>query len=155
MVRKRLIRLGMSVAALALALVVASPVASYAANTSPTSYFFNFSVSDPVGTVDHTYFRPKIDNTVAYAKADAYNSAFYVGVAGINGYTLAYTNRTINTVAYFRAVNQASSIRNTVNESGEYAAWFWIYKTVAHSTYLDGEWAPDSVALYTVINDGF
>lgn len=159
MVRKRLKRWGAVVATLALAFVAAIPVAAHAANTSPTNYFLTISASSPTGATEHTYFRAKTDNTVAYAKAEDYSTGVYVGVAGINGYTLAYTNRTVNTYAEFRAKNQPSSIRNTVNESSEAAAWLWIYKTAgaptSSPTYLQGVWAPDSVALYTVINNGY
>ena len=159
MVRNRLTRWGAVVATLALAFVAAMPVAAHAANTSPTNYMLTISASSPTGTTEHTYFRTKADNTVAYAKAEAYSTGVILGVAGINGYSLAVTNRTVNTYAYFRATNQASSIRNTVNESSEAAAWLWIYKTAgaptSSPTYLQGVWAPDSVALYTVINNGF
>ena len=159
MAGRRLVKLGAVVAALALAFVAAQPVAAHAANTENTDFALTISAGYPVGTTEHTFVRSKIDNTPSYAIASMYSSGALVGVAGINGYTLNYTNRTINNYAYFRAVNQHSSIRNTVNEHNEYLAWLWLYKDTgapsSTATYVHGEWSPDSSAVFTVINYDF
>ena len=158
MVRERLLKLGLSIVALAIALAAALPTVAYAANTTPTSFNLQIPASQGVGSTDHTPFSNKIDSTPSYAIATQYSAHAIVGVSGINGYTLAVTNRTTNTYAYFRAVNQASTIYNTVHQQGDFAAWLWLYKPQSASgsaVYAMGSWSPDSLSTYTVINNGY
>lgn len=159
MVRKKLVTLGMGVFALALAFVAALPVAARAANTQQVNFLLTISASNPAGTTEHTYMRPKNDNSPGYVIANDHSSGAVIGLAGIDGYTLGYTNRTDGGYAYFRALNQHSSILNNVYSSGEYTCWLWMYKTLSappnSPTYVDGKWAPDSLATYTIINNGY
>lgn len=158
MLNNRLMKMGACIAMLALAFVASVPIVANAANTNPTDFYFDFNGNDPYGSVDHTHMRNKTNGSLAYAMATDLTSGIYVGVAGINNYSLAVTNRTDNTYAYFRSVNQPSSIYNTVYSSNEYFAWFWVYKNSEvpdFFRYIFGEWSPDSLATYTIINAGY
>ena len=110
MTRKLLVKLCMSASVLALALAAAVPTVARAANTTPTSFTLGIGANQPAYSTAHTNFRNKTNASLVYAKATQLTTGLVVGVAGIDAYSLSYTNRTDNTYAYFRALKQASSI---------------------------------------------
>lgn len=158
-IRNGLTRFAALLPLLALAFLMAVPAPAYA--TDPDYYPVNLSISAilPSGTTEHTPLEPKMNDMPSYVLATSYSSGVIVGIAGIDGYTLAVTNRTINTYAYFRGAYINSSIRNLVYENGEYHAWLWLYKSSSaptlSDTYVNGIWLPDGAAVYTVINNGY
>lgn len=157
MLRRLFSKRWVGVLALTLAFAVAVPVVAHAANTGPYNLDLSIGANQPAYSTEHTGFSNKTNNTPVYAKATQTSGGLVVGVSGIDGYSLAVTNRTNNTYAYFRALNQASSIYNTVYQH-EYLAWFWICKKASapnSQLYVCGEWAPDSITTYYVINAGY
>ena len=111
--KNKLVMLGVCVPMLAVAFVAALPNVAHAGNITNSAFSLSVSAGSPVGGTDHTYLRDKLDNTPSYAIATGYSSGALVGIAGIDT-SFSYTNRTKNTYAYFRALNQHSTIRNWV-----------------------------------------